>query len=375
MAATTTRRVHNFSPGPGALFREVLERVQREFLSWNDRGFSVVELSHRTPEFRSILEDAKTTLRRLVDIPEDQYEVLFVQGGATQVFSSLPLNLARPEDTVDHVVNGYWSALAAEEAKKHANVCVVARDNTHTGCPGPSTWDLTKGAAYVHYCANETINGCEYSGYPPILSTDAPLVCDMSSNFLSRPIEVRRYGMIYAGAHKNIGPAGMTVIIIRRDLLDRSERRPNLPLMLNFKKLSEANSMLNTPPVFSIYFAGLVFRHILEEVGGLRAMRELNEEKARRLYATINTSDGFYTCPAKKEHRSRMNVPFALLSPELEESFLCEAEKAGLLGLRGHPTTGHCRASLYNGVTLEAVDALVGFMKRFRAAHMPLIVK
>lgn len=367
--------VFNFSPGPGALFREVLQRVQREFLSWNDRGFSIVELSHRTPEFRSILEDAKTTLRRLADIPEDEYEVLFVQGGATQVFSSLPLNLARPEDTADHVVNGYWSALAAEEAKKHTNVRVVARDESRAGCPDPKTWDLTPGAAYVHYCANETIEGTEYSGYPPMVSTAAPLVCDMSSNFMARPIEVRKYGMIYAGAHKNVGPAGMTVIVIRRDLLYRSDRRPDLPLMLNFKKMSEANSMLNTPPVFGIYFAGLVFRHILETVGGLRAMRERNEEKARRLYEAIDGSDSFYSGFAKKEHRSRMNVPFALPSPELEEAFLQSAEKEGLLGLRGHPSAGHCRASLYNGVTMEAAEALVGFMKRFRAAHMPLIVK
>lgn len=373
--ATTTRSAHNFSPGPGALFREVLERVQREFLSWNGMGFSIVELSHRTPEFRGILEDAKASLRRLVEIPEEDYEILFLQGGATQVFSSLPLNLAAPEDTADYVVNGYWSALAAEEGARHTNVRVVARDETRRGCPDPKTWDLTPGAAYVHYCANETIEGTEYSGYPPIVPTGAPLVCDMSSSFLARPIEVRKYGMIYAGAHKNVGPAGMTVVVIRRDLLSRSDRRPDLPLMLNFKKMSEANSMLNTPPVFGIYFAGLVFRHILEKVGGLRAMRERNEEKARRLYEAIDGSDGFYSGSAKKEHRSRMNVPFALPSPELEAAFLQSAEKEGLLGLRGHPSAGHCRASLYNGVTMEAVEALVGFMKRFRAAHMPLVVK
>ena len=361
--------VFNFSPGPGALFKAVLERVQREFLSWNDRGFSIVEMSHRAAEFGAILDDAKSTLRRLADIPEDEYEVLFVQGGATQVFSSLSLNLARPGDTADYVVNGYWSARAAEEANKHTNVRVVARDETRRGCPDSRAWDLTPGAAYVHYCDNETIDGTEYSGYPPLVSTGAPLVCDMSSSFLSRPIDVRKYGMIYAGAHKNIGPAGMTIIVIRRDLLNRSDLCADLPLMLNFKKMSEANSMLNTPPVFGIYFAGLVFRHILDTVGGLRAMRKQNEEKAQRMYTVVDGSDGFYQGFAKKEHRSRMNVPFALRTTDLEETFLREAENAGLLGLRGHPSAGHCRASLYNGVTMEAVDALVGFMERFAASY------
>lgn len=353
----------NFFPGPGVLFKDVLQQVQNEFTDWNNTGMSIVELSHRSVHFAALMQDAKSNLRKLVNIP-DEYDVLFVQGGATQVFSSLPMNLSRPEDTVDYVVNGYWSRFAAEEATKHvAKVNLAALDETGTSCPHPSTWRLTPNAAYVHYCSNETIHGCEYHEVPDI-DNNVPLVCDMSSDFLSKPIDVRRFGMIYAGAHKNIGPAGMTVIVIKRDLLHRSNR--SLPYMLNYQLMSNADSMCNTPPVFCIYFANLVFKRIIE-MGGLQKMHDHNLKKAAHLYNALDGSDGFYTYKMVKEHRSIMNVPFALRTKELEERFIEEAETTrGLIGLRGHAAVGHCRASIYNGMSFEGVDALVNFMTEFK---------
>jgi phosphoserine aminotransferase len=354
--------VYNFHPGPGVLFRDVLKRVQSELTNWNNTGMSIIELSHRTPEFQQLLDDTKRTLRRLADIPET-YDILFVQGGATQVFSSLPMNLCKTTTAAaDYVVNGYWSHFASEEARKYCDVHIAASDETNTSCP--AHWNLTENAAYVHYCSNETIHGCEYKHVPEV-SNGAPLVCDMSSNFLARPMDVRKYGMIYAGAHKNVGPAGMTVIIIQKTLLARCDARKDLPHMLNYRLLSEAGSMLNTPPVFAIYFANLVFKRLVD-LGGLAAMQERNDRKANLLYDELDNSDGFYTYAMREEHRSTMNVPFSLRSTDLEDEFLREAEKQGLLGLRGHSLVGHCRASIYNGMPVEGVEALVTFMRHFR---------
>lgn len=351
--------VYNFYPGPGILFRDVLEKVQTELTNWNGSGMSILELSHRTPEFQTILNDTKNTLRRLADIPES-HDILFVQGGATQVFSSLPMNLVgRVGDTADYVVNGYWSNFAAEEARKYCDVRIAASDETRSSCP--EHWNLTENASYVHYCSNETIDGCEYKHVPD--TNGVPLICDMSSNFLARPIDVQKYGMIYAGAHKNVGPAGMTIIIIKKTLLTRCDAR-KVPHMLNYRLLSEAGSMLNTPPVFVVYFANLVFKRIIE-LGGLVAMQDHNDSKAKKLYDELDSSD-FYTYTMCKKYRSTMNVPFSLPNTDLEDEFLREAEKQGLVGLRGHALVGHCRASIYNCMPIEGVEALVDFMRKFR---------
>lgn len=351
---------YNFSPGPGVLFKDVLEKVHRSFLNWNNTGHSILELNHRSKEFKKLLIDTKKSLKFLAKIPEN-YDILFVQGGATQVFSSIPLNFCKESDTVDYIVNGYWSKFAAEEATKFANVNICNDDKCYHSCPQQSSLKISPNAKYVHYCSNETINGCEFQYVPDV--GKIPLICDMSSNFLSKPIKnIEKYGMIYAGCHKNIGPPGMVIIIIREDMLDKY--RDKIPLLLNFTELRNNNSILNTPPVFNIYFANLTFEHMLKK-GGLEVIEKNNINKAKILYDIIEKSNGFYIYDMNPKCKSIMNVPFRLKETIHEQHFLELAKEHGLDGLSGHPSVGNCRASLYNAMPIEGVIKLADFMNLF----------
>ena len=352
-------RAHNFCAGPAALPVAVLERAQAELLNWQGAGASVMELSHRSPEFVGIAERAEASLRRLLGIGED-YAVLFQQGGASQQFASVPLNLSRAEDTVDQVVTGQWSKKALAEGKRLANVNVASssESSNFTTIAPQSYWSTTPDAAYLHYCPNETIGGLEFAFVP---KSDVPLIADMSSTILSRPIDVDQFGVIYAGAQKNIGPAGLCIVIVRRDLLGRA--RENIPAMLNWKIAAENDSMYNTPPTFGIYLAGLVFEW-LESLGGLDAMYAINKRKAQTLYKVIDDSE-FYANLVDPQCRSLMNVPFTLADATLDKVFLDQAEEAQLLNLKGHRSVGGMRASIYNAVEQASVDALCEFMHRF----------
>ena len=352
-------RAHNFCAGPAALPVAVLERAQAELLNWQGAGASIMELSHRSPEFVGIAERAEASLRRLLGIGED-YAVLFQQGGASQQFASVPLNLSRADDTVDQVVTGQWSKKALAEGKRLANVNVASssESSNFTTIAAQSDWSTTPDAAYLHYCPNETIGGLEFAFVP---KSDVPLIADMSSTILSRPIDVDQFGVIYAGAQKNIGPAGLCIVIVRRDLLGRA--RENIPAMLDWKIAAENDSMYNTPPTFGIYLAGLVFEW-LESLGGLDTMYAINKRKAETLYKVIDDSE-FYANPVDPQSRSLMNVPFTLADATLDKVFLERAEEAQLLNLKGHRSVGGMRASIYNAVEQASVDALCEFMHRF----------
>jgi phosphoserine aminotransferase len=354
-------RVHNFCAGPAALPLEVLSRAQSELTEWSGTGASVMELSHRSAEFIEVAERAEATLRRLLGISDD-YAVLFLQGGASMQFAAVPLNLTSPGDHVDQLITGQWSKKAAEEGARLAQLNVVA-DSAGTGyssIPPMDSWHQHSDAAYLHYCPNETIGGLEFSFVP---ECRAPLVADMSSTILSRPIEVDRFGVIYAGAQKNIGPAGLCLVIVRRDLLGRA--RTDIPAMLNWQIAADNDSMYNTPPTFAIYLAGLVFEW-LESLGGLVEIEAINRRKAERLYTLIDNSD-FYANPVEVASRSLMNVPFTLADASLDATFLSEAESAGLINLKGHRSVGGMRASIYNAVSEQSVEALCLFMQDFEA--------
>ena len=352
-------RAHNFCAGPAALPVAVLERAQAELLNWQGAGASIMELSHRSAEFVGIAERAEASLRRLLGVGED-YAVLFQQGGASQQFASVPLNLSRADDTVDQVVTGQWSKKALAEGKRLANVNVASSSeaSNFTTIAAQSDWSTTPDAAYLHYCPNETIGGLEFAFVP---KSDVPLIADMSSTILSRPIDVDQFGVIYAGAQKNIGPAGLCIVIVRRDLLGRA--RENIPAMLDWKIAAENDSMYNTPPTFGIYLAGLVFEW-LESLGGLDTMYAINKRKAETLYKVIDDSE-FYANPVDPQSRSLMNVPFTLADATLDKVFLEQAEEAQLLNLKGHRSVGGMRASIYNAVEQASVDALCEFMHRF----------
>lgn len=356
-------RVYNFSPGPAALPLEVLETIRNDLPDWQGTGMSVMEVSHRGKDFVALAARAEATLRELLAIPDD-YSVLFTQGGATLQFSMAPMNLAGPDDTVDYVQTGSWGKKAIGEAGKfcEVNVAADAADRNFTYIPDPASWQLTDGAAYLHYTPNETIAGVEFHFVP---ECDAPLVVDMSSTILSRPIDVSRFGVIYAGAQKNIGIAGLTVVIVRQDLLERAPA--SLPHLLTWRAYAESDSMTNTPPTFAWYVAALVFQH-LKDNGGLTAMGELNQRKASRLYAAIDQSD-FYSNPVAPDARSRMNVPFVLADPSLDARFLEESNAQGLANLKGHRSVGGMRASIYNAVPEEAVETLIDFMAEFERVN------
>jgi phosphoserine aminotransferase len=353
--------IYNFSAGPAVLPKEVLLQAQAELLDWHGSGMSVMEMSHRGKEFMGIQAQAEADLRELLAIPAN-YKVLFLQGGASLQFSMVPLNLLRGKLSVDIVNTGEWSKKAIAEAKKFSYVNVVANnsDKNCTYVPAFETWKLDKDAAYVHYTPNETIGGVEFNWVPN--TGDVPLVADMSSNILSRPVEVWKYGLIYAGAQKNIGPAGLTIVIVREDLIGHAN--PALPTMLDFKTHADNESMYNTPPTYGIYMAGLVFQW-LKKNGGIGAMERTNIAKSELLYAAIDASNGFYNCPVNKADRSRMNVPFTLKDATLDGDFLKQADARGLLQLKGHRSVGGMRASIYNAMPLEGVQALVDFMNEF----------
>ena len=358
-------RVWNFSAGPAAIPLPVLERAQRELLDWNGSGASVMEQSHRGKRFIAMAAQVEADLRELMRIPSD-YAVLFEQGGATQHFAQIPMNLAREGDSADYILTGHWSEKAANEATTYVrvNVAATSKADNYLRMPARDTWKLDPSAAYVHIATNETIHGVEFQDIPNV--GDVPLVADMSSDILSGPIDVSRFGLIYAGAQKNIGPSGLVLIIIRRDLLQRQGR----PMAKIFRYAEHAanDSMLNTPNTWGWYLAGLTFEW-LKEGGGLTAMAERNHAKAALLYGTIDGSAGFYRNPIDPPVRSRMNVPFTLHDSKLDALFLQESEAAGLLALKGHKALGGMRASLYNAVPLEAVQVLVAFMRDFASRH------
>jgi phosphoserine aminotransferase len=352
--------IYNFSAGPAVLPHPVLVRARDELLDWRGSGMSVMEMSHRGKEFVSIAERAEADLRELVGISPD-YHVLFLQGGATSQFAMVPVNLLRGRQQADYINTGAWSKKAISEAKRYCSVNVAASSETSrfTTIPPRDTWALDPAAAYVHYTPNETIGGVEFDWIPD--SGDVPLVADMSSTILSRPVDVSRFGLIYAGAQKNIGPAGLTVVIVRKDLV--GDTLPGTPSMFDYKLHADNGSMLNTPPTYSWYLAGLVFQW-LKEQGGLKAMAVINERKAGMLYAAIDAS-GFYHCPVDVQCRSWMNVPFTLAEESLDGDFLVGAKAAGLLSLKGHRSVGGMRASIYNAMPEAGVAALVEFMKEF----------
>lgn len=352
--------VYNFSSGPAVLPHPVLAEAQSELLDWHGTGMSVMEMSHRGKEFMEIIHDAEHDLRALMNIPEG-YKVLFLQGGASQQFSMVPLNLLGDASSIDFINTGHWSKLAMKEARRYAEVHVAAssEDRQFGYVPDEADWQRDPRAAYLHYTSNETIGGLQFPWVP---ESDVPLVCDMSSDFLSREVDIRRFGLIYAGAQKNIGPSGLTVVIVREDLLDRA--KPFTPTMLNYRVHAEADSMYNTPPTFPIYIAGLVFKWLREQ-GGIPAIAARNEEKAGLLYHAIDSSDGFYHTHIETPYRSKMNVTFRLRDESLNDAFLADARKNGLVQLKGHRVAGGMRASIYNAMPFEGVKSLVGFMQAF----------
>ncbi|HET7831521.1 MAG TPA: 3-phosphoserine/phosphohydroxythreonine transaminase [Gallionella sp.] len=357
--------IYNFSAGPAVLPQEVLQQAQAELLDWHGSGMSVMEMSHRGKEFMGIAAQAEADLRELMNIPGN-YKVLSLQGGAHLQFSMIPLNLLRGKRTADYVNTGEWSKKAIGEAGKfcEVNVAATGADRNFTYVPAFDTWRCNKDAAYLHYTSNETIGGVEFNWVPEC--GDVPLVVDMSSNILSRPIDVSKFGLIYAGAQKNIGPAGLTLVIVRDDLI--GQLAAGTPTMLDYKIHADHDSMYNTPPTFAMYIAGLVFQW-LKKNGGVAAMEQANIAKAELLYAAIDASNGFYRCPVAVSDRSRMNVPFTCKTAELDAAFLKQVEARGMLQLKGHRLAGGMRASIYNAMPLAGVQALVDFMNEFAAQH------
>ncbi|OLO07140.1 phosphoserine transaminase [Salinicola sp. MH3R3-1] len=372
-------RLHNFCAGPAAMPTAVLERAREEMLDYRGQGASVMEMSHRSPTFEAIAAQAEQDFRDLLAIP-DNYRVLFMQGGATMQFACVPLNLLGPGGSPNYLDTGIWSGKAIKEAEhldlanKHLNlankhlagphIAGSTRGNGYVHVPRPDEIALSADAAYLHYCHNETIGGLAYDYVPQVdgANGEVPLVCDMSSSILSTPLDVSRYGVIYAGAQKNIGPAGITVVIVRDDLLERA--LPQTPSLLGWKVYADNDSMINTPPTYAWYLAGLVFQWLKHDIGGLDEMETINRRKCEALYAAIDTSD-FYANPIDPVNRSIMNVPFTLADESLNSVFLSEAESAGLLNLKGHRSVGGMRASLYNAVSEADVQALITFMQDF----------
>jgi phosphoserine aminotransferase len=358
-------RIWNFSAGPAAMPQEVLERAQREMLEWNGSGASVMEQSHRGKRFVDMAAQTEADLRSLMGISDD-YAVLFLQGGATQLFAQIPMNLSAATDSADYIDTGHWSSKAISEAGPyiHVNVAASAKADEYRSIPARDSWQLDPNASYVHYTPNETIHGVEFRQVPDVGSV--PLIADMSSTILSEPLDVSRFGLIYAGAQKNIGPSGLVLMIIRRDLLER-EGRP-MAKIFRFAEQAANDSMLNTPNTWGWYLAGLTFQWLIA-LGGLPVMAERNRVKAALLYDTIDGSGGFYRNPVDVSARSRMNIPFTLHDSTLDAVFLKESETAGLLALKGHKAVGGMRASLYNAVPLEAVQVLTDFMHEFARKH------
>ena len=356
--------IYNFSAGPAVLPKEVLQQVQSELVEWHGSGMSVMEMSHRGKEFMGIAAEAEADLRELMGIPA-HYKVLFLQGGASTQFSMIPMNLLRGKSSADYLNTGEWSKKSIKEAKKYCSVNVVAssEDKNFSYAPAQSAWKLNPDAAYMHYTSNETIGGVEMFWTPE--TGNVPLIADMSSHILSRPVEVEKFGLIYAGAQKNIGPAGLTIVIARDDLI--GETVAGTPTMMDYKTHADNESMYNTPPTFAMYVAGLVFKWIKAK-GGLSAMEKINIDKASLLYDCLDASS-LYSCPTALENRSRMNVPFTLKDAALDEAFLKGAKERGLLQLKGHRSVGGMRASIYNAMPIEGVRALVDYLQTFERSH------
>jgi phosphoserine aminotransferase len=357
-------RVYNFSAGPAVLPEPVLRQAQEEMLDWHGSGMSVMEMSHRGPEYLAIHAQAQQDLRELLSVPAN-YKILFMQGGATTQFAAVPMNLLRGKAAADYVHTGEWSSKAIKEAQRYCTVNIAASsaDANFSYIPKRASWRLSADAAYLHICTNETIGGIEFHWVPD--TGTLPLVADMSSHFLSRPVEVAKYALIYAGAQKNIGPAGLVIVIVREDLLGTCVL--GTPSMLDYKVQAENDSMLNTPATYSVYIAGLTLQW-LKAQGGLAAMERKNIEKAQLLYDLLDASD-FYHSPVAKSDRSRMNIPFTLRDAALDEAFLKAAKQARLIQLKGHRSVGGMRASIYNAMPLEGVHALVAFMRDFAAKN------
>lgn len=357
-------RVFNFSAGPAVLPEPVLEQAAAEMLDWHGSGMSVMEMSHRGKEFIAIHAQAEADLRELLAIPAS-YKVLFLQGGAAAQFAMIPLNLLRGKSGADYVNTGQWSKKAIGEAKKYCKVNVAASSEAanFTYAPKQSAWKLDPDAAYVHITSNETIGGVEFHWVPD--TGGVPLVTDASSHILSRPMDVSRYGLIYAGAQKNIGPAGLAIVIVRDDLIGQAD--PRTPGVFDYKIQADNDSMYNTPPTYGIYMAGLVFQW-LKKLGGLKEMEALNVAKAQLVYDYLDQTE-FYHTPVAKDDRSRMNIPFTLRNAALDEEFLKQAKSRGLMQLKGHRSVGGMRASIYNAMPREGVEALVRFMKDFERAR------
>ncbi|MCM3662908.1 3-phosphoserine/phosphohydroxythreonine transaminase [Mesobacillus subterraneus] len=356
------KRAYNFNAGPASLPVAVLEKAKKEMMNYQGSGMAVMELSHRSKEFEEINERTKKLLSKLLSIPDD-YEILFLQGGASLQFSMVPMNLLENSTTASYVLTGTWSEKALKEAKKIGNAIEAAstKHNNYKSIPSLTEIDVKEDVAYLHITTNNTIFGTQWHSLPE--GMPVPLVADMSSDILSRPLNISSYGLIYAGAQKNLGPSGVTVVIIQKDLLKRS--RKDLPSMLNYQVHASSQSLYNTPPTLSVYFLMLVLEWA-EALGGVEELERMNKEKAALLYDTIDQSGGFYTGHAEKDSRSLMNVTFTLGSDELTASFLQEAEELGFIGLAGHRSVGGCRASIYNAVPLEHVEKLVKFMSDFR---------
>jgi len=354
-------RIYNFSAGPAMLPAEVLARAGDEMLDWRGSGMGVMEMSHRGKEFMGIAAEAEKDLRELLAIPAN-YKVLFLQGGATLQFAQIPMNLLAAKGKADYVVTGEWSKRAVKEAKSYCDAAVAATSEDKNFTYAPKKWNVRKDAAYVHYCSNETIGGVEYHSIP---HADIPLVADASSHFLSRPLDVSKFGLIYAGAQKNAGPAGLTFVIVRDDLIGNAAK--GTPSVMDYKAQADADSMLNTPASYSMYVAGLVFKWIKQQ-GGLAGIEQKNIQKAKLLYDVLDASRFFHN-PVAPEDRSRMNVPFTLKDAALDVEFLKGAEKRGMVQLKGHRSVGGMRASIYNAMPIEGVRELVSYMKEFEQKH------
>jgi phosphoserine aminotransferase len=364
--ARDVKRAHNFNAGPAALPLPVLERIREELLDFRGTGMSVMEMSHRSPEFEAINNAAEQNLRKLLAIPED-YAVLFVQGGGSLQFSMVPMNLALAGKPVDVLHTGAWTAKAIAELKKGTlhHIAASTEGEKFTRVPRPSEIRLSPDASYTYYCTNNTIEGTQYHEIP---HTTVPLVADMSSDIASRPIDVSKFGLIFAGAQKNLGPSGVTVVIVRKDLAERADK--NLPTTLQYRTFIKEKSLYNTPPTFAVYILGLVTEW-MESQGGLAGMQKRNEAKAKLLYDTIDPSNGFYRCPVEKSSRSLMNVVFRIAGGDeaVEKEFAKGATAANLVGTPGHRSVGGMRISLYNAVGQDSVEALVGFMREFQRKH------
>jgi phosphoserine aminotransferase len=354
------KRIHNFNPGPAALPLPVLEEIQAEFLDYKGSGMSILEMSHRSTWFEDILNGAVERIRRLLGVPSD-FDVLFIQGGASLQFAMIPMNFASGNAPVDYIDTGTWSTKAIKEAKVLGrDVRVIASSEDRGYCYIPKEYTADENAGYVHFTSNNTIKGTQWAAFPSF--GNIPLICDMSSDFMSRPFDIRPFGAIYAGAQKNVGPSGAVVAIVRKDMLERTPDA--LPSMLKYKTFVDHNSLYNTPSCFVIYAIGLVLKWIEEATGGLEGVAERNRRKAKALYDVLDVSE-FYRGTADKDSRSLMNVTFRLPDESLEKRFVAEALAAGLGGLKGHRSVGGCRASLYNAVDMDAVQALTEFMKEF----------